>query len=162
MLWKGALTGSSTARLAPAAFRASIALFTGSTAPAITTWPGQLKFTACTAAPISASTALQISTILSLSKPKTAAMEPCPTGTASCMNWPRLCTATTASANFIAPTLTRAEYSPRLWPAATAQLIPCSFSTAPQAVLAVRMAGWVLAVSCRSEAGPSKHILLME
>jgi hypothetical protein len=41
-LWKAPPTGSTNARLAPAAFRASQAAFTASMLPLITSWPGQL------------------------------------------------------------------------------------------------------------------------
>ena len=86
VLWKGALTGSRMARLAPAAFRVSQASFTASVAPAMTTWPGQLKFTGCTASFRLSWIWAQISRILSASKAMMAAMAPWPTGTASCMN----------------------------------------------------------------------------
>ena len=52
------------------------------------------------------------------STPMSAAIAPVPTGTASCMNSPRLRTSRTASAKRSAPATTSAEYSPRLWPAA--------------------------------------------
>ena len=48
------------------------------------------------------------------STPMSAAMAPVPTGTASCMNSPRLRTRVTASRNDSAPATTSAEYSPRL------------------------------------------------
>ena len=83
VLWNGALTGRITAFLAPAAFSSSTASSTPLVAPAITIWPGQLKFTACTG--LWPDTLSQISTILSRSTPIMAAMPPSPTGTASCM-----------------------------------------------------------------------------
>jgi hypothetical protein len=52
--WNGALTGSGIARFAPFALHASIARSTAAFSPAITTWPGALKFTACTSPPASA------------------------------------------------------------------------------------------------------------
>ena len=55
---------------------------------------------------------------LSLSIPRTAAIAPSPTGTASCINRPRRRTIRTASGKARAPEATRALYSPRLWPAA--------------------------------------------
>ena len=54
-------------------------------------------------------------------------------------------------------TATRAEYSPRLWPATKSGLIPFSFKTSATATETVRIAGWVFAVSCSCSAGPSKH-----
>jgi hypothetical protein len=44
-------------------------------------------------------------------------MAPSPTGTASCMNWPRRRTVRTASGKLKVPAMTWAEYSPREWPA---------------------------------------------
>src|ERR1044072_6810126 len=46
--WNGALTGSGIARLAPFALHASMARSTAAFSPAITTWPGALKFNART------------------------------------------------------------------------------------------------------------------
>src|SRR5262245_22028973 len=85
-----------------------------------------------------------------------AAMAPVPTGTASCMYCPRRRTIRTASAKASAPATTRAEYSPRLWPAARAGTRPCSAHAAAAATLAVRTAGCVFAVRPRSASGPSK------
>jgi len=44
-------------------------------------------------------------------------MVPTPTGTASCIYFPRLRTVRSASAKLMVPEATCAEYSPRLWPA---------------------------------------------
>ena len=73
------------------------------------------------------------------------------------MNSPRRRTNRTASAKESAPATTRAEYSPRLWPAARAGVMPRSASAAAAATLAVRTAGWVVAVRASASSGPSKH-----
>ena len=121
----------------------------------MTIWPGELMLATLTTSPCAASA--QAFSAASTSSPMSAAMAPVPTGTASCMNSPRLRTSRTASAKPSAPETTRAEYSPRLCPAQRSGLIPRSVSTAAAATLAVRMAGWVLAVSASSSAGPSKQ-----
>ena len=48
------------------------------------------------------------------SRPRMAAMPPCPAGTACCISWPRSSTSFTASVKPRLPAATRAEYSPRL------------------------------------------------
>ncbi|MCY1454006.1 hypothetical protein D9M71_710380 [compost metagenome] len=113
--WDGTLTGSGIARLAPRALHASMARSTAAAAPAITTWPGALKFTALTTSPCAASA--QAASTSASSRPRMAAMPPCPAGTACCISWPRRSTSFTASAKTRLPAATRAEYSPRLWPA---------------------------------------------
>src|SRR5262245_27037859 len=85
-----------------------------------------------------------------------AAIAPVPTGTASCMNSPRLRTMRTASAKRKAPATTRALYSPRLWPAASAGRRPRSAHAVAAATEAVNTAGCVLAVRASSVSGPSK------
>ena len=50
LLCDGTLTGNSMARLAPRALAASMARSTAAFSPAMTTWPGELKFTASTTA----------------------------------------------------------------------------------------------------------------
>jgi hypothetical protein len=70
-----------------------------------------------------------------------AAIAPVPTGTASCMNSPRLRTIRTASAKRSAPAMTSAVYSPRLWPAARAGLRPRSAHAVAAATEAVNTAG---------------------
>ena len=84
-----------------------------------------------------------------------AAMAPVPTGTAACMSSPRRRTTRTASPRCNAPATTSAEYSPRLCPATSAGVRPRSAQAAAAATLAVRTAGWVVAVSARSASGPS-------
>ena len=54
------------------------------------------------------------SSMRTYSTPKTAAIAPMPTGVASCMYFPLLCTRRIASSNFKEPASTKAEYSPRL------------------------------------------------
>ena len=70
-----------------------------------------------------------------------AAIAPAPAGTASCMNSPRLRTSRTASGKRRAPPATRAEYSPRLWPANMSGMSPRSAQAAAMATLAVSTAG---------------------
>src|SRR5580700_1097468 len=91
-----------------------------------------------------------------------AAMAPTPAGTASCMYMPRLRTSWTASQNFKPPAATRAEYSPRLWPATKSGARPRSARTRYTATEQVRMAGCVLAVSFNSSSVPAKQILEIE
>src|SRR5260370_1050063 len=84
----------------------------------------ELQFAASQASPCAAS--LQTPATASGDIPRIAAIEPVPTGTASCMYLPRLRTVRTASAKVIVPAATCAEYSPRLCPATNAGLIPFS------------------------------------
>ncbi|MGC9913047.1 acyltransferase domain-containing protein, partial [Escherichia coli] len=50
--------------------------------------------------------------LVEMSRPMIAAIAPVPSGTASCMNLPRISTRRTASAKSITPAQTSAEYSP--------------------------------------------------
>ncbi|MNI57952.1 hypothetical protein D3C73_1130400 [compost metagenome] len=113
--WDGTLTGSGMARLAPRALQPSMARSTAALAPAMTTWPGELKFTALTTSPCAASA--QAASTSASSSPRMAAMPPCPAGTASCISWPRRSTSFTASPRLRLPAATSALYSPRLCPA---------------------------------------------
>ncbi len=81
--WNGALTGSGMARLAPSSFARADARATASFEPAITTWPGAFMFAGLTTSPCAASA--QACATFSASRPRMAAIAPCPTGTASCM-----------------------------------------------------------------------------
>ena len=81
--WNGALTGSGMTRLAPSAFARSPARATAAVAPAITTWPGAFRFAGLTTSPSAASA--QACATFAASRPRMAAIAPCPTGTASCM-----------------------------------------------------------------------------
>ena len=111
--WKGALTGNSTARFAPASFARSIARATAAAEPEITTWPGALSLAALQiSSSVLASAA--ISTTLSKSGPNRAAIAPTPTGTACCMALPRIRSNFAVSASVNAPDAAKAEYSPRL------------------------------------------------
>ena len=87
-------------------------------------------------------------------RPGARPSRPVPTGTASCMNSPRLRTSAHGVREASAPATTSAEYSPRLWPAARSGVRPRSASAAAAATLAVSTAGWVLAVSVSSASGP--------
>ncbi|MNG05998.1 hypothetical protein D3C84_892160 [compost metagenome] len=141
----GTLTGNGNARLAPLALQASMARSTAALAPAITTWPGELKFTALTTSPCADSA--QMATTSASSSPRIAAMAPCPAGTASCMSSPRRFTSFTASARLRLPAATSALYSPRLCPETKAGRAPPSAShRRHRAIEAVRIAGWVLSV----------------
>src|SRR6266545_1390526 len=121
----------------------------------MTIWAAELTFATPTTSSPAASP--QIASMAGRSSPITAAMDPTPTGTASCMNWPRLRTRRMASASGRAPAITRAEYSPRLWPAVRSGVNPRSAQAAAAATLVARSAGCVLAVSWSSASGPSKH-----
>src|SRR5208283_5212356 len=158
--WKGAETGSMTARLAPDCEAISTARLTAAASPEMTVWSGELRLAAVQTAPSAAR--LQASATTAVDTPRMAAMAPWPGGTASCMYWPRLWTRRTASANCSEPAATRAEYSPRLWPATKSAPMRFSESTHRAATETVRIAGCVLAVSFRSSSVPSKQILEME
>ena len=118
---------SNIALLAPIFFASSIADSTAAFSPAITTWPGALKFAGSTTAP-STLTLLQASPISSSFKPRIAAIAPTPDGTASCINCDRSLTRETESENSRAPAATKAAYSPKLCPAKTDGAIPPSSS----------------------------------
>ena len=66
-----------------------------------------------------------------------------------------------ASSSLMTPAAARAQYSPRLSPAATSGLIPFSSSTRIIAMLAVTMAAWVYSV-ISSLSFSSKHSSGME
>ena len=153
--WNGALTGRTTLFRPPRAAAPRTARSTAPRCPAITICPGELMFATPTTSPCAASA--HTSSATDSSTPSRAAMAPTPTDTASCMNSPRLRTSRTASANRSAPATTSAEYSPRLCPAASCGVTPRSARAAAAATLAVRTAGWVLAVRARSVSGPSKQ-----
>ena len=61
-----------------------------------------------------------------------------------------------ASSALITPAATRAQYSPRLKPAATSGFTPRAFKTSIMAMLAVTMAAWVYSVMS-SRSFSSKH-----
>ena len=153
--WNGALTGRMTLRFPPRVAASATARSTAARWPATTIWPGELMFATSRTSPPAASR--QISSTTSRSTPRTAAMAPVPTGTASCMNSPRRRTTRTASPKDNAPADTRAEYSPRLCPPTTAGVSPRSARRRAPATLTVSTAGCVLAVSCSSDSGPSKQ-----
>ena len=121
--WKGADTGSGSARLAPLAFSTSQALSTAALLPAITVCIGSLKLTASTTSalpgPNAAVTSAQPAFTLAASMPRMAAIAPTPTGTACCIAWARKRTSGAACASVRTPEATRAEYSPSEWPATT-------------------------------------------
>src|SRR5580692_9482589 len=158
--WKGAETAKITARLAPSCEAISTARFTAAAWPEMTVCSGEFRFAAEQISPFEAR--LQASATTAGDKHMMAAMAPTPAGTASCMYVPRLWTSLTASENFKLPAATRAEYSPRLWPATKSGVRPFSARTRWTATEQVRMAGCVLAVSLSSSSVPSMQILEME
>ena len=109
---EGTLTANGNARFAPASLHNAAARSTASLVPAMTTWPGELKFTADTTLPCSA--CLHALIIASLSKPMIAYIAPVPSGTACCINLPRNSTNLIASLKSMTPAQTNAEYSPKL------------------------------------------------
>ena len=77
--------------------------------------------------------------------------------TAWAMAFPRKATSSTAVLESNAPAAWRAEYSPRLRPAATSGMIPFSRSTAVTPAAKATMQGWVYWVWDSFSSGPSKH-----
>ena len=151
--WNGALTGSMTLIFPPRSVASATARSTAARWPAITICSAEFTLAISATSPCAASA--QIRSTAGSSRPMIAAIAPVPTGTASCMNSPRLRTMRTASEKRTAPATTSAVYSPRLWPAASAGRRPRSAHAVAAATDAVSTAGCVLAVSARS-AGPSK------
>ncbi|MNV52005.1 hypothetical protein D3C71_1440760 [compost metagenome] len=150
---EGTLTGNGSARLAPAALQAAPARSTASLLPAITTWPGELKFTGETTCPWADSS--QALAIAALSRPMMADIAPVPSGTASCISLPRSSTRRIAAWKSSTPAQTSAEYSPRLWPAMMAGILPpCCCQTRKIATEAASNAGCVCQVLFSSSAGP--------
>ncbi len=124
----------------------------------MTVCSGELKFAAEQTSPVAAAASAHAAATASGASPMTAAIAPCPTGTASCMKRPRRLTSTTASSSVSAPAATRAAYSPSEWPAATEGATPLAFRTSKTATECVRMAGCVTAVCLRSSSLPSKEV----
>ena len=85
--WNGALTGSSTARLAPMSLASSTARSIAPLSPEITTWLGSLSLATVHTSPSAAALAMRVAS--SRSAPSKAAIAPCPTGTAACIACPR-------------------------------------------------------------------------
>ena len=111
-VWTGTLTGSGIAFRLPLALASSIARSTAAFSPAITTCPGPLKFAGATTPTADASR--QASRTASPVRPRIAATNPLPGGTASAIYRPRFCTSETAVLKESPPAATSAEYSPRL------------------------------------------------
>ena len=115
--------------------------------PEITTWPGELKFTASTM-PCALEFASQSSINLSSSIPITAAIPPMPGATASDISCALFCTSSTARRNGIASAAVKAAYSPKLCPAITTGCgKPSSRQTRHTAMSPTNTKGWVIAVS---------------
>ncbi len=137
----------------PRSLASATARSTAARWPATTICWGEFTFATPTMSPCAASAHTRSTSVRS--SPMIAAIAPVPTGTACCISSPRLRTMRTASANRRARATASAEYSPRLWPAASVGSSPRSAHAAEAATDAVRTAGWVLAVSARSASGPS-------
>ena len=110
---EGTLTANGKATFCARFFIHAAARSTASFAPAMTTWPGELKFTADTTSPCS--TCLHALIIASLSKTNnrihcTRYLQ----GSACCINLPRNSTNLIASLKSMTPAQTNAEYSPKL------------------------------------------------
>src|SRR5689334_3682880 len=151
--WNGALTGSSTLLRPPRSAASATARSTAGLSPAMTICCVELTLATSTTCPCAASRTT--ASTASSASPMIAAIAPVPTGTASCMNSPRLRTICAASRSDSAPAVTSAEYSPRLCPPASAGVSPRSAQAAAAATLAVRIAGCVFAVRASSASGPS-------
>ena len=121
--WNGADTGSGTTRLAPRAVRSSPARATAPAWPAITVCSGALKLAATTVSAAALASGSSAST-RSRPGPSTADIAPTPTGTASCMSWPRRRTVRTRSSTASPPAAPTALYSPREWPATPSNFGP--------------------------------------
>ncbi len=78
----------------------------------MTIWRAEFTFAISTTSP--RATSVHTCSTAGSSMPMMAAIAPVPTGTASCMNSPRLRTIRTASEKRSAPATTSAVYSPRL------------------------------------------------
>ena len=105
---------------APSSFASLPAAAMASGSPAITTCPAPLRLATHTSPPACS----QASATTSSSAPRTAAIVPGRASAAACMAAPRSVTRRTPSARARLPTAVRAEYSPRLWPAAMPQRTP--------------------------------------
>ena len=154
------------ARLAPAALSASQARSTAALLPDMTVCPGSLKLAASTtsgdAGPKEPVTSAQTATTLAASIPKTAAIAPAPTGTASCMAWARRRTRGAAWAIVSTPAATNAAYSPSEWPATACGAAPvCAIQARYAATPATSITGWVLVVRASASLGPSRINLPM-
>jgi hypothetical protein len=119
----GAETGSGSARLAPRPSAPRRPASTPALLPAITVCFGSLKLAASTTSPLGGAARTACRTA-SASRPRMAAIAPCPTGTASCMAWARRRTSGRASASVSAPAATSALYSPSEWPATASRQAP--------------------------------------
>ncbi len=87
-------------------------------------------------------------------------MAPTPTGTASCIAWPRIRNRRAVSASSSEPTAQSAEYSPNEWPAtksAMSSIAMPSASNARSAAIEVAIsAGWAFLVRVSSSMLPSQ------
>ena len=150
---EGTDTGSLTALRTPVVASTASARSTAPAWPAITIWPGLLKLAAATTSSPAASA--QACAICASSAPSTAAIAPVPSGTASCIRRPRSRTRPAASCSDSAPAQTRAEYSPRLWPASCAGIPPpAAIQARHTPTPAASSAGWVNSVRLSCSSGP--------
>ena len=156
--WNGAETASRVALRAPRSRARATARSIAPLWPASTVCAGPFRLaTAQTSSAVAASEATPA--MASGSMPMIAAMAPTPTGTASCMSWPRRRTRRRASANPKAPAATSAEYSPRLCPAMAtgASSGARTLKDRWMAIEVATSAGWVFSVSPSSSSGPSQQ-----
>jgi hypothetical protein len=110
--WKGALTGSITARRAPLALAQGRSSFHGRQCAGNHGLPRRVQVGSGHNQPGLGAASAQASATWAASSASTAAIAPCPAGTASCMARPRAFTARTASAKLSVPAATWADHSP--------------------------------------------------
>ena len=111
----GTETGRGNARLAPASFASSMARSTAAACPAITTWPGELKFTALTTSPCARPAHNRDEPVHHQAPVSPPSHPDLPAPRFACLA--RFSTSATASAKSMEPAQTSAVYSPRLCPA---------------------------------------------
>ena len=147
-------------RRTPCALASWAARSTALLAPEITACVGSLSLASWHTSPCAASAASF--SPASLPTPSSAAMAPCPTGTAACIACPRIFRSRAASATLSAPAAASAEYSPSEWPATyltlSARRKPFSSSTRITASETAISAGWAFSVSVRVSSGPLNMI----
>ena len=118
LVWKGPLTLRGRQRLAPASFARAAASATAAASPPMTTWPGQLRFATSATRPVFSRARRQQSSAAPGESPRRAVMAEGRPAAASSMARPRKAASSTAVPGSSTPAQQRAEYSPRLSPAA--------------------------------------------
>ena len=150
-VWNAPDTCSDMTRFAPSSFAWAAAASTPSGEPAITTWPGALKFATQT----SASARSHATPTWSSSRPRTAAIVPGRSRPASCIAAARSDTSCTPSSKPRAPVAVSAVYSPRLWPAQKLASMPIRLTASSTTRLDTNVVSWALRVSRSSSASAS-------